>query len=555
MRALSRLVVSWFLMSLSLGCGENVIAPNDDVASPDDPGTSAVDLPFTSDVATLMDFSFDGQLTTNTSLNSTGQIRAQMMFTVGHFNGEGGVARLNKLVLTNVKVASIGSGLYRVSYHAVLPVAWGSKTDLPTSYELNLPRRVDSSGQTTFMNRYKATCNDGEPEDVDLGNYWYHYRPFVDGCSLAAADILDTTASVVVDPGNSVSKYPEYQKIWEDGAFNVVAIFAKYDVGATTADDAGIDAYNKFVAAVAAELPGAVPVPATVSDTPGVAQPDVTFRLTQSDGTQITVTAILIDGVTAVGASFTKRFNELTPGADMILYNGHAGLGANVAALSKEGKWFPGKYQIFFMNGCDTFAYSDNTLATIRAPLNPDDNAAGTKYMDLVLNAMPTYFSSMPDASMALIRAAINWQDNPLTYTNMFHDIDPAQIVVVIGEEDNVFGTSYDSGVGWDGLVAYGTVGKSQTTSYSTGVLPAGKYVFELLADPAHPGGDGDLRVRVGAAPTITSTYKCPSYVANSNEKCSVVTLTSPQTFDIAVTGDATGVQSPYFLRAFQLPR
>jgi hypothetical protein len=555
MRSLAKLLLPAFVMSLGAACGDSEIVLNDDQASPDDPGTTAADLPFTSDVATLMDFEFDGQLTTNTSTNSTGAIRAQMMFMVGHINGEGGVARLNKLALTKVTTTSAGGGLYKVTYHAVLPVAWGSKTNLPTSYTLNLPKRVDSSGQTAFMNKYKDVCNDGEPQDVTLANYWYHYRPFSDNCSLDAADILAATATVSVDLGNSTSKYPEYQKIWEDNAFNVVAVFAKYTVGATTNDDAGIDAYNKFIAAVRDELPGATTVPASVLDTPGVAQTDITFRQVQPDGTTITVTAILIDGVTAVGASFTKRFNELTPGADMILYNGHAGLGANVAALSREGKWFPGKYQIFFMNGCDTFAYTDPTLATIRAPLNPDDNAAGTKYMDLVLNAMPAYFSSMPDASMAFIDAAINYQSNPLTYTNIFHSIDPAQIVVVLGEEDNVFGTSYYSGVAWDGIDQSGTVGKSQTVSYSTGTLPAGKYAFELMADPMRPGGDADLRVRVGAAPTITSTYKCPSYVGNSNEKCATFTLTSPSNVYIAVTGDATGVQSPYFLHGYQLPR
>ena len=40
-------------------------------------------------------------------------------------------------------------------------------------------------------------------------------------------------------------------------------------------------------------------------------------------------------------------------------------------ALVDAGHWVPGKYQILFMNGCDTFAYIDGSLPQQRALLNP----------------------------------------------------------------------------------------------------------------------------------------------------------------------------------------
>ncbi len=130
--------------------------------------TVEYDEPFTSDVATLLDFEFDGELTTASSGNWTGQIRSQMMFTVGHINGESGVSRLDKLVLTNVTSASV-AGLYRVRYHAKLPVAWGSKINLPSSYSLTLPKRIDATGQAAFLSKYKAACTD-EPVSADPAN-------------------------------------------------------------------------------------------------------------------------------------------------------------------------------------------------------------------------------------------------------------------------------------------------------------------------------------------------------------------------------------------------
>lgn len=537
-----------------LGCGDpdsdSTIVPDDDPSSNIPPG-AVIEQPFTSDVATLLDFDFDGELTSTSGSNVKGQVRAQLMYTVGHLNGEPGVARLDKLVLTNTSVLYIGGGLYRTRYHAHLPVAWGSKTNLPKSYTLTLPHRVDSTGQSSFMKAYGKTCNDGEPDSVTIDNYWYHYRPHASGCSLAAADVVNMAATVVVDTTNSYQKYPEYQKIWEDGTLNVIAIFAKYAAGATSLDDAGIAAYNEFLDAVRAEYPDAVTVPATLPASPGPGITDITFTVQRPEGT-ININVFLLEAVTSVTTAWNTRYAQLTPGADLILYNGHAGLGANVAALSKKGKWFPGKYQIFMLNGCDTFAYYDGTLPTTRAALNADD-PTGTKYMDFVTNAMPAYFSSLSPDAMAMIRAAAN-PTQPTSYQSIFHNMDRQQVVVVTGDEDNVFGPAYDPQVTWNGLEQTGAVGKAQTQSYTTDVLQPGRYVFELLPDPAHSGGDADLRVRVGSAPTITSTYKCPSYTANSNEKCAPFVLTTPSKLYIAVTGDATGVNSAYFLHAFELP-
>ena len=143
---------------------------------------------------------------------------------------------------------------------------------------------------------------------------------------------------------------------------------------------------------------------------------------------------------------------------------------------------------------------------------------------------------------------------SPTTYQNIFHNMDRVQVVVVTGEEDNVFSPSYDDGVVWNGLEETGAVNKYETVSYVTETLPAGTYTFTTTPDPATPGGDADLRIRVGAPPTITSTYKCPSYLYNSNERCKV-TLTAPGKVYIAVTGDLTGVSSKYILRAWQQPR
>ncbi|HXU72450.1 MAG TPA: PPC domain-containing protein, partial [Polyangia bacterium] len=266
---------------------------------------------------------------------------------------------------------------------------------------------------------------------------------------------------------------------------------------------------------------------------------DVTFELVRGDGTEINITAILVPSVPSAGAAFNKRYAELATNADLVMYNGHAGLGANVRYLSTLGHWFPGKYQILFMDGCDTFAYIDDTIPKQRAALNADDPTS-TKYMDMVSNAMPAYFVSLSGSTMALIRA-LAAPNAPTSWTNIFRDVDASQVAVVTGDEDNVFTPGYDPGASWNGFNQHGVVGYKQTISWTTETLQPGTYVFTTSPEQSNSSGDADLRIRVGAPPTITSTYKCQSYVANSNERCTLK-LTSPGQVYISVTGDSTAL-------------
>src|SRR5438132_536101 len=151
--------------------------------------------PFTSDVATLMTFEFDGELFTIAPASPKGQFRAQLLYTVGQLNHVSSVARLDRVQLSGIVSAAVGSGLTRIRYHARLPVAWGSKTSLPTSFSLVLPKRVDATGLAAFFARYSPTCNLAEGHEMLVSNFWYHYRPALAGCSIADADAHKVTAS------------------------------------------------------------------------------------------------------------------------------------------------------------------------------------------------------------------------------------------------------------------------------------------------------------------------------------------------------------------------
>ncbi len=392
---------------------------------------------FSSNQATLLSFEFDGEFLTGSVFGGDAElIEDQLLFTIGHLNGDHAVGRLDAVKLTNVTRTKEGTKTL-IKYHAELPVSWGSKTNLPTTYSFRLPRDLGFEARDAFTEKYKHDCVDFGAHDVDSSSMWYYYRPNNEGCAIPDAEVYKSEATVTVSTLNTTGKYPEYDKVWEDDALNVVAVFGKYEKGKTS--DVGITGYNNFISAVSTELKRykVATVPALLPAVPGVGAPDIEIRADLGNGRKIRVNALLVDEVSSASPEFFARYEGLSTDADLITYNGHAGLGQNVRALSRHGKFKTGKYVIVFMNGCDTFAYVDGSLAETRKILNPDD-PTGTKYMEFVTNTMPAFFSSMPTASMALIRGLAS-VDKPLTYEQIFDNVDDDQIIVVTGEEDNAF--------------------------------------------------------------------------------------------------------------------
>ena len=156
-----------------------------------------------------------------------------------------------------------------------------------------------------------------------------------------------------------------------------------------------------------------------------------------NDGKRVNVNVFMIRSVAAADEDFWSRYEALTPTADYIVYNGHSGLGRNVKRLAREGVWVQGQYAIVFMNGCDTYAYIDSALAEAHAEVNPDD-PEGTRYLDVVANAMPSYVSATPQATMSIFRGLLSY-DEPMTYEEILKNIDPREVALVTGEHDNTY--------------------------------------------------------------------------------------------------------------------
>ena len=486
-------------------------------------------------IGTFLNLEFSGRLVTDASWNDQGTIDDQLLYLIGQLNGYAANGRLDKVAVSSVVKTTVG-GRIQITYKAKLPMIWSKQVAVPAAIELSLPLDISYHGQSTFAATYGDDCVDFGAHDVDAGSMFYYFRPRAAGCMIAAADVHKTSGTLSPSPAQTTGKFPEYAKIWEDNTLNVVAIFGKYEDGATTASDAGISAYNTFISSMKSELGtlNLTTVPASVPTSPGVETPDIEFNKVLPDGRKIDVVALLVDNVNSALSqpSFRSRYNSLSTRADFIVYNGHAGLGSNIRALAAAGNWVAGQYVVVFLNGSDTFAYIDGALSAAHQAVNPDDTT-GFKYIDILTNGMPAFFASMPGATMAMFRGLLA-RDTPKTYEQILASVDSVQLAMVTGEQDNVY-TSDEAGQPqpWAGITATGTVTKNESKEWSTPTLAAGQYTFSITGT-----GDADLYVRIGIMPT-TSSYDCRPYKSGSNESCSI-TLAQPATIKVMVRGYAT---------------
>jgi hypothetical protein len=495
------------------GCVDSdiTVGPGDTTKAGDGKSDSSVE-------AVIVDFEFDGSLTSDSSFGASQQIKDQLLFTMGQLNGSRGVARLDLVQLSNIKTLNVG-GRTRITYHAKVPVAWGKRNSVPASYELVLPTDMGFAAQEAFFEKYKGQCvEDPNADHMESGNFWYFYRP--DDCTLAAADVTRHDATVSLSALNTTGKFPEYNEVWKDGVLNVVAVFGKYDDTGTNASDAGISAYNSFVRDIQTELKQftMTTVPATIPSAPGIGAPDVTIDATLPDGRKVHVTALLTNQIRNTDAAFDARYAQVTPNADFLSYNGHSGLGANIRALNNKGSWRAGQYTLAFINGCDTYAYVDSSLAMARAALNPGD-PTGSKHLDIATNAMPSFFTSNAHNNIIFIRSLMNVAA-PLTYEQIFRQIDSSQVIVVSGEQDNVFvpggGGGGEGEANWAGMTKSGTVTHNQEVRFTTPKLAKGSYAFKMTGT-----SDADLYVRIGTEPTA-QLYDCRPFLSGTNETCNV---------------------------------
>ncbi len=376
------------------------------------------------------------QIAANEADEAASRIREQLFYFVGPLNGYGAGADI-----VNAKITLLQVERNQVKYSAEFLVAWPKGSSLPQKFRSVLPLSTDDAGKKRFYAAYGTYCVSGE-EPADSGSFFYYYRPEHQGCrilqtydpSIAVGSSLDLKPALQQTSGKS----PEYDQIWSDGRFVATLLVGTYADGTTSPTDQGVQNYDEVYRTLRQYFgnPSYINVPIGPQASPGLRYPDIEMVF-QPDGVRtVNLNLLLIQKYDLQHPSekFLKRYQQRTEISDFVAYNGHSGLGSNIRALSKLGHFVEGQYQIFFVNGCDTFSYVDSSLANAHAAVNP--GSAASKYFDLITNAMPSPFQGFAQNALAMHRAI--WEGRA-TYRDLLAGFSGTQRPIVSGEEDNNF--------------------------------------------------------------------------------------------------------------------
>jgi hypothetical protein len=374
------------------------------------------------------------------------EIQMQLEFTVGQFNGINGVADSSRLEIEIGNSEPAENGLRKVHYRATMFIAWDKSLAVPKDYTLILPAQGNEKGIEKFTAAFGAdensgkACLDEQGSEIDGGTFWYYYRPEKPACPLNKQGSFEKTLVVKtpiflnVSPENTENKSPEYGKVWEDGKLKSILIFGKAEEGAQGDSDVGIAQYNKTYLTLLKTY--GTPIRTNVNlngSLPNAKFPHLSLAFQTPSGL-LEVDMFLVEMLSKVSQDFRKKFKDLSGLSDFISYSGHSDLGDNIEAFAKMGHVVPGHYQIILVNGCDTFSYVDETLTQRYQAANP--GAQGSKYLDIITNAMPSLFRSNTRSNMNIVNSLVEKQMN---YRQILSKFDPYQKAVVIGEQDNTW--------------------------------------------------------------------------------------------------------------------
>lgn len=366
------------------------------------------------------------------------EIRDQLYYTMGQLNAYNSVADLSRSTISLNEVNPLPGGLFEAHFAAKLFVSWPRQSAVPQPLILIMPAQMDLVSDFMTAN---VNCRDEFSHEAEVGNFWYYFRPEASGCPLRAGGVQGEDSLMVrrfgmtmtVSAENTSGKFPEYSKVWEDGQLVVTAMFGKEEAGAMEPSDAGISSFNAMYLGLrqAFGTPVSQSVNLPQGGVPGPRFDDVEMVFNTQRG-PLKVAIMLLEGVRNMTPAQTQHYNLRTKDSDFVSYSGHSGLGANIRALARMGSFTANQYQIFFVNGCDTFAYVDNSLRDAHAAANP--GFAGSKFFDIITNSMPSYFHLNSRGNISIISSLIGQQ---LTYRQILRQIDSSQMPVVTGEEDN----------------------------------------------------------------------------------------------------------------------
>ncbi len=216
----------------------------------------------------------------------------------------------------------------------------------PAEGEQVLGKKYEAVVPTTpyrIHTEYGNICSRGDHGELWDSCYWYTWAPDKDSCTIDKAT-MTATIDKVFDA--SLVRYPEYDRLIEDGKVTTVVFFGKvsHDDGPIE-EDIGYRTMESFMS----KLKRAGFETST--------SPDGLRRYSKTEGGVTQIVDISgpeeFEGLNDYAHSAT--FRTAVRHHEVVIYNGHSILGSS--PMWSDMSLYPEGYQVFFFNGCLGYEY------------------------------------------------------------------------------------------------------------------------------------------------------------------------------------------------------
>ncbi|MBI4656431.1 MAG: hypothetical protein HY746_06780 [Elusimicrobia bacterium] len=271
-------------------------------------------------------------------------------------------------------------------------------------------------------------CTDAHYNSED--DFWYFWNPYQRGCPIKEDDLVTVQSDLqMLDVTRHT--YPEYQKLYgNNGNGDVLQI--TYLVGVDENFNSGDLGRQTFLNSFEGLQAGGFEV--TLNEARHK-------RLSMRTPAKRSVIDMYL--VNPNNAEFAKLAVNGMKTSDIFLYDGHSGLGGHLhpdrlAYDTGEQLTLPkNKYQIFYFNGCSTYAYYNSAYFQMK---RTSSDPGGTKNLDIITTGIGASFSTGSKVDVTFL-ATIATGQRP-SWQTILDRINAAEgsytaLTHVNGDEDN----------------------------------------------------------------------------------------------------------------------
>ncbi len=334
--------------------------------------------------------------------------------------------------------------------------AFSKGTDAVLDVPLKLPLSADLIYQQSMGKKGKKDFNFCTDEFYnDEGDFWYFWDPEQDNCMLNGnTTLIQRPTGKLTIMENSTDTFPDYNKLYSDNGnkknLNIVVLLGYVDtINNNLAPHKKDTTYANYIA-IYKDLENKGYKLTTRKDGFRVSSggkfeskgADFLREYTKSIVTKnkqsvdVKVQIVLADtDIASTDNTFHYFLVPAFENADILIYDGHSGLGGNLDLASFPQVKFKNKYQIFFFNGCSSYSYYNGMFFSSKG---------GSENIDIVNSGLETSSDSTARNAFTFMKFVLAGQLPSYEFMlgaleNSNYKVNGTYLTGVSGEKDNTY--------------------------------------------------------------------------------------------------------------------